>query len=498
MRNLSPRQYFETRLRKLPILKCAVNKEWKDEKIAQVMVLRQHVNGNVSGANFLVDLLCLGVKDATWFFNTDSDEMTEMMAESGLNWIDIPYTLAHNIVYAGLEFAEEFHIKPHPDFAIAKYALEEDDDAIELIEIETGENDMPHLIERYPGQYADAHSKLKKYAGEGNYQVSLAIISEDGEDDADDLGYEDVWDDDDGDDSLGYNEEDNWDDDWDDDDAITLNEIPLGELTLYDAMMLPSEDILDVNRSKERNEREQLTIHAERIVRQYESLEQHPDSYTGMPEVNQSVATQIEQIRQIADEAVMGWEPFPNGCDEHDYEQGMEDFFDLKKKFPELTVEEKSKHLDELLQSTGIINPWVLAFCVIDLFTDEDGPVLFQTLSPYIFSNRQYPLVALAQSILVTAEPELYPQLPLLKSNSPVLKDVCTDYISFNAEEYCLFYALRWLQAIQQNNIPLMATWYRLMVETDEAELFASMVAHLQFKMMNASEGFLSKIIPKS
>lgn len=489
MRNLSPRQYFETRLRKLPILKCAVNKEWKDEKIAQVMVLRQHVNGNVSGANFLVDLLCLGVKDATWFFNTDADEMTEMMEDSGLNWIDIPYTLAHNIVYAGLDFAEEFHIKPHADFAIARYALEEEDDAIELIEIETGENDMPHLIESYPGQYADAHSKLKKYAGEGNYQITLAIIKEDGEDDTDDFGY-----DDDDDDSLGYDDDDNWDDD----DEITLNEIPMGELTLYDAMVLPSEDILDVNRSKERNEREQLIIHAERIVRLYESLEQHPDSFTGMPEVNQSVATQIEQIRQIADDEVIDWEPFPNGCDEHDYALGMEDFFNLIKKFPELTVEEKSKHLDELLQSTGVINPLLVAFCVLDLFTDEDGPILFQTLSPHIFSNRHFPLISLAQSILVTAQPELFPQLPLLKSNSPVLKEVCNDYFSFSAEEYCLFYALRCLQALQQNNIPLMATWYRLMVETDEAELFGSMVAHLQFKMMKESAGFLSKIIPES
>jgi hypothetical protein len=178
MQNISPRQYFETRLRKLPVYKCFVNADWQKEKMASVMVLRKHVNGHVSGSNFLVDLLCLGVKDATWFFNTDENELIEMTQNTDVPIMETSYELAHNIVYAGLEFAEEYYIKPHPEFAIAKYVLEEDDDAIELMEIETGEDGMPHLVESFFGQYAEAHKMLKKYAGEGNYKVSLAIFDE--------------------------------------------------------------------------------------------------------------------------------------------------------------------------------------------------------------------------------------------------------------------------------------------------------------------------------
>jgi hypothetical protein len=34
-----------------------------------------------------------------------------------------------------------------------------------------------------------------------------------------------------------------------------------------------------------------------------------------------------------------------------------------------------------------------------------------------------------------------------------MLKEVRADYLTFIAEEYCIFYAIRCLQAIQQNNI---------------------------------------------
>jgi hypothetical protein len=178
MQNSSPRQYFETRLRQLPVYKCLVNEDWEEEKIANVMVLRSHVNGHVSGSNFLVDLLCLGVKDATWFFNTDPDELTKLAENANPPMVEIPYALAHNIVYAGLEFAAEYDIKPHADFAIARYVLEDDDDSIELIDIETGEDGVPHLMERHPGQYADAHRKLMKNAGPGNFKISLVFENE--------------------------------------------------------------------------------------------------------------------------------------------------------------------------------------------------------------------------------------------------------------------------------------------------------------------------------
>ncbi|TAD83642.1 MAG: hypothetical protein EAY75_14635 [Bacteroidetes bacterium] len=471
MQNPSPRKYFETRLRKLPIYKCMVNNEWEESKVAQVMVMRKHVNGNVSGSTFLVDLLCLGVVDATWFFNTDADKMAEMIEAAGMNWVEIPYVLAHNIVYAGLEFAEEYHIKPHADFATAKYALEEDDNAIELYDIATGEDGIPHLIETYPGQYADAHSKLKKYAGEGNYKVTL-VERKGANDDEGDWGDEDEI------------------ENWEDEKEITLNAIPLGELTAHNTMMLASDEIFDSELFESRTDLEQLNIYAERVVRLYEEIAYLPRYASEIPGMNETVGIQIEHIKQMANEDAMSWTYLPNGSEMEDYEQGMTDYLNLEAKLPDFTVEEKRKHLDELLQSSGDINPLVLAQCVFYLLTTEYGPKLFETLTPHIHLNRHYPIVALAQSFLVTAEPENFPQLPLLNTNPSILKEVCTEYPSFSAEEYSIFCALRCLQALQQNNIPLMATWYRIMVETDQADFFTGMLAILQIKIMKGTVDF--------
>lgn len=186
MQQLSPKKYIETKARTLPIHKCLVNKGWQDAGMATVVVMRQHVNGNVTGADFLVDLKCLGVKDVHWFFNENEKSMMEKFSIGGFMQ-PADYATAHNIVYAGYEFAHEFGIQPHKDFAVARFILEEDTDDIPLIDIETGDNGIPHLIEYQPGQYADALAKLKKNAGEGNYHYTTALAGGTGSSGADDV-----------------------------------------------------------------------------------------------------------------------------------------------------------------------------------------------------------------------------------------------------------------------------------------------------------------------
>ncbi len=175
----------------MPIYKCLVNTDWETSGMANVIVLRQHVNGNVSGAVYLVDLFCLGVKDTMWFFNEDETGVMEKFNKDDAPELKtIDYQLAHNIVYAGHDFAMDYDIRPHPGFKTSKFVLEEDDDSIPLVDIKTGfgGDGIPHLMVHQPGQYADALAKLKKNAGEGNYHYTIAIgetttMDDEGEDD---------------------------------------------------------------------------------------------------------------------------------------------------------------------------------------------------------------------------------------------------------------------------------------------------------------------------
>lgn len=186
---LSPKEYIKTKARNLPIEKCLINKGWQDGSMANIFVIRKHTNGNATIGLYLVDLLCLGVKNAAYFFNLSPAETEDLIERSSsLEHIEIDYILAHNIIYAGHDFAMEYEIHPHRDFEIAKYILEEDDDNIPLIDVEVGdENGMPFLIVKNKGQFLTALNNLKRIAGEGNYKYLIELDEDDFDEDDEEL-----------------------------------------------------------------------------------------------------------------------------------------------------------------------------------------------------------------------------------------------------------------------------------------------------------------------
>jgi tetratricopeptide (TPR) repeat protein len=103
--------------------------------------------------------------------------------------LEIEYSLAHNIIFAGHDLATEYHIPQHPDFVSTTcYLLEEDDDKIPLIEIHTGDdNGLPHLIVGSDNKQPVALARLKEYAGEGRYGYTILEGESFKEDDDDDF-----------------------------------------------------------------------------------------------------------------------------------------------------------------------------------------------------------------------------------------------------------------------------------------------------------------------
>lgn len=118
---LSPENYIIQKARTLPLYECIINDDWDESGICNLIVSRKHTNGNLTMEIHLVDLKCLGVKDAMYGHNIYEHEYRELVGEAGksLNMISIAYPLAHNIVYAGIEFAEEFGFRPHKNFKVA-------------------------------------------------------------------------------------------------------------------------------------------------------------------------------------------------------------------------------------------------------------------------------------------------------------------------------------------------------------------------------------------
>lgn len=252
---LSSESYIRTRARTLPIDACYVNVGWETARLANVVVLRRHVNGNITSAVYLVDLLCLGIKDSFYFFNQSLYEIQERFDfGNGRLWQKIDYALAHNIIYAGHDFAMDFHIEPHQDFAVTRYILEEDDDNVPLIEIETGDEEgKPHLMVRPSDTYGPVLARLKKYAGEGNYTFTIGDEPMDWNDE--DEEEEDIVDDE--------SEEEDWDED------EYLDDIGEELLDFNHVSEISTSKLLFVLTSHERAIAEEVIIKAELLVRMY-------------------------------------------------------------------------------------------------------------------------------------------------------------------------------------------------------------------------------------
>ena len=176
---------IKERARKLPISKCYINTNWKDLHIAHIVVSRRHVNNNLTYAVLLVDLALYGAKDAAYRFNTFSDDLDQIIDNGFMEFVEIPYELAHNIVFSAIEWAEDFGFLPVKEWRTAQYIFEEDTDDIPLIDIECGIDGKPAIFNNSAISFKSDVDKLKATAGESNFSV----FYEDGEEDGLDLDY---------------------------------------------------------------------------------------------------------------------------------------------------------------------------------------------------------------------------------------------------------------------------------------------------------------------
>jgi hypothetical protein len=221
----SPENYIRTRARNLEIFECMVDESWEDVKMANVIVARKHTNGNITYAIYLVDLLCLGVKNSLYAFNESEGSYRERMKSwhEVNNFKKIEYALAHNIVYAAVEFAEDFGFKPHKTFTdVTQYLLEEDTDAIELIDIECGMDGKPAYFQGPNDNQTTVNRILKQLettAGKGNFNFTIEgekmpDFASSGDDfDEDDEDYDE-------DDEDDFDEEEDFEDDFDEEDDL--------------------------------------------------------------------------------------------------------------------------------------------------------------------------------------------------------------------------------------------------------------------------------------
>ena len=90
---------------------------WQEAGISPVVVAREQEPGKIMFGVYMVDLYCLGVKDA---FTKVDYSTKRFKRDLHLFCADAPQEcsveLAHEVIYGGLEYAEKLGFQPHPDF----------------------------------------------------------------------------------------------------------------------------------------------------------------------------------------------------------------------------------------------------------------------------------------------------------------------------------------------------------------------------------------------
>lgn len=187
---LGPRYYLQ-RAREYPILGCWVMKGWQEAGITPVVVARQQEEDKVLFTVCLVDLYCLGVKDA--YANAD---ISLSKFQSGLPKMcsnepePCSVELAHEIIYGGLEYAERYGFKPHLDFTnqFCDQVLDPPETHPRTNNVAFGKDGKPFFV---AGPYDDKRrtnsviNTLLRTAGEGNFDYLAGLGPLDSLDDQD-------------------------------------------------------------------------------------------------------------------------------------------------------------------------------------------------------------------------------------------------------------------------------------------------------------------------
>jgi hypothetical protein len=174
-------RYFLQRAREYPLLGCWIMAGWKKAGITPVIVARQQEPDKVIFAVCMVDLNCLGVKNA--FANADYSQ-TKFLRELPHMCSGAPepcsVELAHEIIYGGLEYAQRYGFQPHRDFIaqMCDQVLDPPEMHPRTNHVKFGHKGKPLFVS---GPYDDERrirsviNTLISTAGEGNFDYVVSL-----------------------------------------------------------------------------------------------------------------------------------------------------------------------------------------------------------------------------------------------------------------------------------------------------------------------------------
>lgn len=162
-----------------PIVECWISEGWQGggSGLVEILLARQQPNGRICCGSYLIDQFCLGVKDTFAKVNVSPERYQERRnsMSSRQKLAECSIELAHQMVYASIDYAAQFGFKPHSDWTESQYMLEPRGELEEPYHLTFGKDGKPFFIS---GPYDDTKKiikQLEKTAGPGNFEVLILM-----------------------------------------------------------------------------------------------------------------------------------------------------------------------------------------------------------------------------------------------------------------------------------------------------------------------------------
>lgn len=144
------------------------------EGLVSVLVTREQRYGKLSACGYLVDVFCLGVKNAIGPRTLEPDEYRELAAAHFHAYAEpplrVPLELAQALVFGALEYARSLGFPPHSDFERARPHLGEPGGPSPIV---FGDRGRPHYISGPKDDPARVVNTLRRTLGDGKFDTTI-------------------------------------------------------------------------------------------------------------------------------------------------------------------------------------------------------------------------------------------------------------------------------------------------------------------------------------
>jgi hypothetical protein len=161
-----------------PVHECWISRDWQTPgELVQVLVARRSPAGAIGAGVFLVDLGCLGVKNAYGRLFDRSGAYEDLRAEmsSQQATVKTDLNLAAKVIREAIAYAGQFGFKPHADYHQARPVLEGADPDAAAVDVPLGIEGKPYFVSGPYDNVQAIMNKLTRAVGEGNFHYTVGI-----------------------------------------------------------------------------------------------------------------------------------------------------------------------------------------------------------------------------------------------------------------------------------------------------------------------------------